>query len=403
MRLFSRVVIGPRIVPLAALFVGLGPLSTDVYLPLLPQVARTFNVPNATATVTITAVLLGLAVGQILAGPLSDQRGRRSVLLLGMVLFVITTLLSALAPSILLLIVIRFLAGIAAAFGFVIARAMVADVLHATELARGYALMGAITAMAPVASPIIGGILALWLDWRGVFLVLAGIGVLFYIITYVKVPETLPVAQRTASGVGHALRDLGGLLGSRNFMAYVVMLGCAGGMLFSYIGSSSFVLEERFGLSPTVYGGVFALNAFGTFVVALIGRRVVRLTGPDRLLWVGQAGTVLGSVIVLFGLVVGALPIILVGMFVAIAFNTLNFANNMALGFSHAPAGRGSASALLGIASFAVGGALAPVSGLGPDMLGVMMVIFTVLAMVLHATMAPRGGAAAPASSPATA
>ena len=397
MRLLSRVVVGPRIVPLAALFVGLGPLSTDVYLPLLPQVARTFSVSDATATATITAVLLGLAVGQLLAGPLSDQRGRRSVLLLGMVLFIITTLLSALAPSILLLIVIRFLAGISAAFGFVIARAMVADALHETELARGYALMGAITAMAPVASPIIGGILAIWLDWRGVFLVLTGIGVLLYLIAYLKVPETLPVAQRTASGVGHALRDLGGLLARRRFMAYVLMLGCAGGMLFSYIGSSSFVLEERFGLSPTVYGGVFALNAFGTFTMALVGRRVVRRTGPDRLLWAGQSGSVLGSVIVLIGLVVGMLPVILLGMFVAIACNTLNFANGMALGFSNAPAGRGSASALLGIASFAVGGALAPVSGLGGPMLGVMMVVFTVLAMVLHATMAPRHPAPATA------
>ena len=390
MRLFSRVVAGPRIVPLAALFVGLGPLSTDVNLPLLPQVAETFGVGDAAAEITITASLLGLAAGQLIAGPVSDQRGRRSVLLTGLILFSATTFLSALAPSIGLLIVIRFLAGVCAAFSFVVARAMVADVLHETDLARGYALMGAIFALTPVAAPLIGGVLSLWLGWRGVFIVLAGIGLLMYAIAYLKVPETLMIHERTASGFRHAASDIAGLVRHKQFMAYVVMFGCAGGMLFSYIASSAFILEDRFGFSPTAFSAVFALNALGMFVAAVVGRRAVRRFGPDRLLWWGQGAALVGSAFVLVGLISGVLPLLLLGLGVAVAMTTLITTNGMALGINLAPTRRGSAAALLGIASFAVGGVMAPLSGLGDVMLGVMMLLFTVVGLAVHATLAPR-------------
>jgi len=391
MRLLSRVVIGPRIVPLAALFVGLAPLSTDVNLPLLPQVAGTFGVGGATSALTITAAFMGLAVGQLIAGPLSDQRGRRSVLLTGLILFSVATFLSALAPSIVLLILIRFLAGVCAAFSFVVARAMVADSLHETDLARGYALMGAIFALTPVAAPVIGGTLSIWLAWRGVYIVLAGIGLLLWSIAYVKVPETLKTHERTAVGFRHAASDLVGLLKQRKFMAYVLMLGCTGGMLFSYIASSAFVLEGRFGFTPTAFSAVFALNALGMFVAAVLGRRAVRRFGPDRLLWCGQGAALLGSALVLGGLVSGMLPVILLGFAVAVAMHTWITTNSMALGIEQAPTGRGSASALLGIASFAVGGALGFIGGMGGATLGVMMVLFTVAGLTIHATMASGG------------
>ncbi len=389
MAIVGRTPIGPRIVPLAALFVALGPLSTDVYLPLLPQVATTFSTSNAAAAATVTAVLVGLAVGQIFGGPVSDQRGRRPVLLLGLASFIVMTALSAVAPSIGALIVIRFAAGVAAALAFVVARAMVADALHALELARGYALLGAITGVAPVVSPIIGGVLALFLDWRGVFLVLAGLGVGILAIAYVKVPETLPVEHRGEKGLRSALGDLGILVRHRPFMAYVVILACTGGMLFAYIGSSSFVLEDGYGLSPTAYGGVFALNSLGIFTMALIGRRLVRRFGPVRLLWTGQVLTFIGSVITLTALLAHSLPMILVGLFLSIGPITLAFANGTALGFEAAPARAGSASALLGISGFLVGGLLAPLGSVGGAAMGVLMVAFTAAGLLAHRFMAP--------------
>lgn len=387
---FERTPIGTRIVPLAAVFVALAPLSTDVYLPLLPQVSETFGSPPAAATATITAVLLGLAVGQILGGSLSDQRGRRPVILAGSIVFVVMTALSAFAPSMPVLIVVRFLAGIAAALGFVVARAMVADSLHGTELARGYSLMGAITGVTPVIAPIFGGLLALVLDWRGVFLALSAVGVLILALGWIKVPETLPPGKRGEAGVLSALGDLGSLIGHRPFMSYVLMLACAGGMLFAYIGSSSFVLEDGFGLSPTVYGGVFAFNSLGIFVWALIGRRLVRTLGSPRLLWIGQSLTFAGSVITLAGLLAASLPVILAGLFIAIGPNTLCFANATAIGFGIAPARAGAASALLGISGFLIGGLLAPLGTLGTASMGLLMVGFTASGLLLHRFMAPR-------------
>lgn len=386
---FARTPIGPRIVPLAAVFTALGPLSTDVYLPLLPQVSETFGTAAAAATGTITAVLLGLAVGQLIGGSLSDQRGRRPVVLAGLIAFVAMTALSALAPSMPVLIAVRFLAGIAAALGFVVARAMVADSLHGIELARGYALLGAITGVTPVIAPIFGGLLALVLDWRGVFLALAVVGVAILAIGWVKVPETLPADKRGETGMLSALTDLGTLFKHRAFMSYVLMLACAGGMLFAYIGSSSFVLEDGFGLSPTVYSAVFALNSLGIFVWALIGRRLVRRLGPQRLLWLGQTLTFVGSAITLSGLLVQSLPVILAGLLFGIGPNTLCFANATAIGFSISPARAGAASALLGISGFLIGGLLAPLGTLGSASMGLLMVGFTTVGLLLHRFMAP--------------
>ncbi|MFM1916881.1 MAG: hypothetical protein RJB01_396 [Actinomycetota bacterium] len=375
---------GPGIVPLAALFTSLAPLSTDVYLPVLPQLAETFGASQALATGMITAVLLGLAVGQIIGGPLSDQRGRRPVLLWGLGLFVFTTFLSGIAPSIEVLLGIRFASGIAASLSFVVARAMLADCMHGVQLARGYALLGAITGIAPVVAPIFGGVLALFMGWRGIFIALAAVSILLVLVAYLKVPETLPSDKRGDSGLGSALSDIGLLFANRAFMAYVLMIACGGGMLFAYLGSSSFILVDGFGFSPTLFSIVFAINSVGIFVLAFWGRHLVTRTGPNRLLWWGQAITFVGSVLVFIGLASSVLAVLLVGFFLAIAANTWVFANATAIGFDVAPARAGAASAMLGVAGFAVGGLLAPLTGMGTVALGVMMVIFTGGGLLVH-------------------
>lgn len=384
MKLTGRVVPGPKIVPLAALFTSLAPLSTDVYLPVLPQLANSLDAPQSVATGMITAVLLGLAVGQIIGGPLSDQRGRRPVLIWGLMLFVVTTFLSGLAPTMEILLLIRFISGIAASLSFVVARAMLVDCMHGIELARGYSLLGAITGISPVIAPIFGGVLALWMDWRGIFIALAAVSILIVVVAYMKVPETLPVDKRGESGMLSAVGDLGSLFRHRAFMAYVLMIACGGGMLFSYLGSSSFILVDGFEFSPTVFSLVFALNSVGIFVLAFWGRYLVTRAGPNKLLWLGQLVTFTGSILVFVGLQWQVLPILLAGFFLAIAANTWVFANATAIGFDVAPARAGAASALLGVAGFAVGGLLAPLSGLSPAALGVMMVLFTLCGLLVH-------------------
>jgi DHA1 family bicyclomycin/chloramphenicol resistance-like MFS transporter len=256
--------------------------------------------------------------------------------------------------------------------------------MHGVQLARGYALLGAITGIAPVVAPIFGGVLALFMGWRGIFIALAAVSILLVLVAYLKVPETLPSDKRGESGLGSALSDIGLLFTNRAFMAYVLMIACGGGMLFAYLGSSSFILVDGFGFSPTLFSIVFAINSVGIFVLAFWGRHLVTRTGPNRLLWWGQAITFVGSVLVFIGLASSVLAVLLVGFFLAIAANTWVFANATAIGFDVAPARAGAASAMLGVAGFAVGGLLAPLTGMGTVALGVMMVIFTGGGLLVH-------------------
>lgn len=388
--IFAKVPIGPRIVFLSGLFVALAPLATDFYLPVFPQIAETFRASDAAMTLAMTAVLVGLALGQLIAGPLSDQRGRKPVLIFGLVLFIVTTVMSALAPTIELFLLARFVSGLGTAAAFVVARAMVADALAPLERARGFALLGSITGITPAIAPIIGGLLALIMGWRQIFLVLAAISVVMLVIAVVKTPETMAPEHRQQSGIGHAMRDLGTLLVHRRFMAYVLILAGSGGMLFAYISSSSFVLEGDYGLSPSLFSIVFAVNSVGIFIMSLVSRALVRRFGPNHLLWAGQIQALLGSLISMAGLLVGSLPILLIGLFIAISSLSIQFANATALGINASPVRAGSASALLGIAGFLVGGLLAPVSSLGGAAMGIAMSAFCVFGLLVHGFMVPK-------------
>lgn len=396
MTLLGRAAIGPRVVFLSALFTALAPLATDFYLPVFPEIARSFSASDSVMTLAMTAVLVGLAIGQLVAGPLSDQRGRRPVLIVGLIVFIITTVASALAPTIEWFLIARFLSGLGTAAAFVVARAMVADALTPLERPRGFALLGSITGITPAVAPILGGLLALIMGWREIFLVLAGISVVMLLFAVIKTPETMPAEHRQQSGIGHALRDLGTLFVHRRFMTYVLILATTGGMLFAYISSSSFVLEGTFGLSPSMFSIVFAVNSIGIFIMSLVSRALVLRLGPNELLWIGQSQALVGSLITVVGLLISSLPVLLIGLFVAISSLSMQFANASALGINASPVRAGSASALLGIAGFLVGGLMAPVSGLGGAAMGIMMAVFCAIGLAVHRWMVPPGPAPEP-------
>lgn len=390
-RLISRRLgVGQGLVALAAVFGALAPLSTDLYLPLMPQMKAELSATDASATLTMTAVLLGLAVGQLFGGPLSDQRGRRGTLLVGLVGFTITNALSGLAPSITWLIVIRLISGLTSALAFVVGRAMIADAFEHRERARAYALLGAISGVTPVLAPIAGGALALVMDWRGVFFVLAVIGAVITVVALVLAPETMPAERRQDSGLKYAAMDLWACLSHRGFMAYVAQLAFGGGVLFAYIAASAFVLEGDFGLSPTAFGAAFAINSIGIFLAGLLGRRLLATFPPQRLLWAGQIVMLIGTLITVIGLLALSLPIVMIGLFTSIAPVALIFANATALGIAVSPVRPGSASAVLGISGFLVGGLLAPLGGLGGASMGLLMAAFAIGGLLAHRFMLPR-------------
>jgi MFS transporter, DHA1 family, multidrug resistance protein len=350
---------------LLAALTSLVVLTTDVYLPVLPALGADLGTSDAAAAATLSAALLGIALAQIVVGPLSDASGRRRPLLLGLAAYAVTHLLCAAAPSIGVLLALRLLAGVATAAVIVVSRAVVADAFPGNRAARAFATLGAVFGIVPVVAPVAGGLLAHVMSWRGMFVVLAIVAMALLGITWRALPETLAPAQRIPPHVGAVLTDLGAVLVHRRFLAYVVALAAVGGMLFAYIGASSFVLQDEFGLSPQAYSYVFAVNSIGLFALSLASRQLVARFGPQRLLTAGQLGSLAGAALIVASLALSDLPVLLVGMFVLLSSFGLSMPNSTALGMHEAPGRAGSAAGVMGICQFTVGALASPLAGVG--------------------------------------
>jgi DHA1 family bicyclomycin/chloramphenicol resistance-like MFS transporter len=356
----------PRhLVPLLAAFTSLVVFTTDVYLPVLPQLGTDLHTTSAAAAATVSAVLLGIAVGQVVIGPLSDAVGRRVPLLFGGLGYAVAHLLSALAPSIGVLLGLRVLAGLATAACIVVTRAVVADAYPGAAAGRAFATLSAVTAIAPVVAPVAGGLLTHVMSWRGMFLVLAAAALLLTALSWRALPETLPSDRRMAPHLGAVVAGLGSVLRIRTFLAYLAATAAFGGILFGYIGASSFVLQDSFGLSPQQYSLVFALNAVGIFVASNLSRHLVGRSGSGRLLAGGHVSSGVAAVVLGVGVGLHSLPLVMIGLFFAVASLGLVIPAATTLGMAAAAGRAGSASGVLGICQFTVGALAAPLAGAG--------------------------------------
>ncbi len=206
-------------------------LTTDIYLPVLPQLGADLGTSDAAAAATLSAALVGIALAQIVIGPLSDAVGRRVPILVGLVAYAVTHLLCAVAPSIGILLGLRVLSGLATAAVIVVSRAIVADAFPGNQAARAFATLGAVFGIAPVVAPLAGGLLAHVMSWRGMFVVLAGVAALLLAVTWRALPETLPPERRTPPHLGAVVKELGEVLVHRRFLAYVVVLSAVGSLV----------------------------------------------------------------------------------------------------------------------------------------------------------------------------
>ena len=355
---------GRLLVVLGAVY-ALAPLAIDMYLPGLPALSRDFHASASQGQLTLTACLLGLGIGQLFAGPISDSRGRRPPLLVGMAAFAIASLVCALAPSIWALIALRFVEGLAGAIGMVIVLAIVRDSFDGHSAARAYALLILVSGVAPVVAPVLGAEILRLTSWRGVFIGLGIAGLALLLAVAWALAETLPVEARRPGGVGPALRTLGALLGDGRFMPFASSFALMFAAMFGYIAGSSFVLENIYGLSPQLYSVVFAANAAGLVAVAHIGGKLVARTGPLVLLRAGLLLSTLGAAgTLLCALTHGSLALALVSLAVLLAANGFNIPNSAGLALQDQGERAGSASALLGLGQFCLGAAAAPLVGL---------------------------------------
>ncbi|MFE2544561.1 multidrug effflux MFS transporter [Actinacidiphila glaucinigra] len=355
-------------------------LSMDMYLPALPQVTEELRSPAVTVQLTLTACLAGLALGQLVVGPMSDRWGRRRPLLAGMVLYVLATAVCALASTTELLIGFRLLQGLSGAAGIVIARAIVRDLYDGVAMARFFSTLMLISGVAPIVAPLIGGQVLRLTDWHGVFVVLTVVGVLLTLVVWRCLPETLSPGERHSGGLGETLGAMRGLLADRAFTGYMLTGGFTFAALFAYVSASSFVVQEIYGASPQTYSLLFGLNSVGLVALGQVnGKILVGRVSMDKVTGVGLAVITAAAAVLLaltsgwFG-PVGLLPVA-AGLFVLMAAMSLVLPNTNALALMRTRHAAGSASALLGTTSFLVGAVASPLVGIAGEHTAVPMAV----------------------------
>ncbi len=367
-----------RLVLILGALVALGPLTIDMYLPALPEITDELLTTSATVQLTLTGTLLGLAIGQLTVGPLSDAMGRRRPLLAGAAVYVLASLACAVAPNVVLLGGLRVLQGFAAAAGMVVAIAIVRD-LHtgraaAILLSRLILVMG----VAPVVAPTLGGWLLTFTSWRGVFVALALFGLVLIPVVAWGLRETLPVQRRQTSGVVGTLRNYRLLLHDRVFVGLVLVAGLSMSALLGYVAGSSFVFQQQFGLDQQQFGLVFGSGAIWLIAATQLNPLLLRRFEPRQLL-LGAVVAGVASALLLLALAVsgaGGLLGVLVPMWMVLFAVGFALPNAPAVALSRHGAFAGTAAALLGAGQFGMGAVISPVVGLlGNDAVAMATVI----------------------------
>lgn len=340
-----------------AVLISMGPLSTDMYLPSLPWIARDLGASDAGTQLTLSLFLVGFAIGQICYGPISDRYGRKPVLLCGLVLFLVATLACAIAQSIELLIAARFGQAVGACASVVLARAIVRDLFEAERAARTLSFMGALMGAVPAVAPILGAVIQTTFGWRANFGAVAMIGVLILIVVAFCLPETLKARSSTPMTFRGLFGSFATLARSAVYRRYVYATGFSYGGLFAFISGSSFVFQNHYGLSARAFGFVFAAAVIGYISGTLLGARLTTRRGIEHTLRVGAAALAIGGVtmLVLVGFGPDSFWQVLGPMIVYMAGVGLTMPQSMAGALTPFPERAGAASSLLGFVQMTFG------------------------------------------------
>ncbi|MDV2582927.1 Bcr/CflA family efflux MFS transporter [Alkalibacillus haloalkaliphilus] len=366
----------------------LGPLNIDMYLPGFPGISNDLEASASLVQLTLTTCLVGLALGQVVVGPISDARGRKKPLLISIFLFALASFLCAIAPNITTLIIARFLQGFTAAAGIVLSRAVVRDVFTGKELTKFFALLMVINSTAPMLAPMAGGaILAFpFATWHTIFYFLGLLGIIIVIITAWKLPETLEEERRIPSSIGSTVKTMGSLFKDKTFIGYALTLGLIHGGSFAYVAGTPFVYQDIYGVSPQVFSVLFGINGLGIIIGSFL---IGRLAGVfhERTLLKSAVITVvtMTSFLIVMTIIEGPLISLVIPIFIYMTAMGMVLTSTFTLAMQHQANRAGSASALLGTLPLLLGAAVSPLVGLDETTavpMGTVMFVTSLLGFV---------------------
>lgn len=375
-----------RFVLLVGAMAALPAVTTDMYLPSLPVVVSELDTSPALVQATITGVLVGGAVGQLLVGPLSDRFGRRRPVLVGVALHVLASLLCVVAAGIVPLLALRVVQGIGNAAATTTAMAVIRDRYSGATASAILSRLMLVIGLAPLLAPLAGSLVADLAGWRAVFGVLAALGAGLAAVVWRFLPETLPPARRRTDGPAGVLGGYGVLVRDRQFLALAVLPGLGLGALMCYVAGSPFVFQEQYGLSEAQFALLFAVNGIGLVLGSQVNASLVRRFAPLQLMRVGVP-VALG--LALFLLLVaardlGGLVGLTVPLWLLITVNAVLPPNASALALSRHGERAGAAAAVIGALQAGIAGAVSPLVGLlGEDGVAMATVILGVMAVAL--------------------
>jgi DHA1 family bicyclomycin/chloramphenicol resistance-like MFS transporter len=358
-----------------------GPFVTDMYLPALPSMASVFHTTASMVQMGLTASMIGLGVGQLIFGPLSDRYGRKPVLNYSLLMFSIATAISIFSPTIEFFTVMRLFQGIGAAGGLVLSRSIATDAYSGRELAKTMAIIGAVNGIAPVTAPVVGGIVAGTVGWQGIFVILFIIGIALMLMCK-KYRETLPSEMRTNSKLSSAYTAFFKVLKIRRYVLFLLASGFANAVLFGYISSAPFVIQDHFGLSEMAFSLCFAVNSVAIGIGATVALKFKRMENAGT---IGAAGMVLFAVAQYAGyLTFDSIYCYMGVIFLMLLSMGLVFT---ATSSSAMDAGReytGAAAAIFGALAFFAGGLVSPIVGIGNLMqsMSITLIVASVLTFV---------------------
>lgn len=377
-----------RFIILLGALTALIPFTIDMYLPAFPMIANVFETTASSVQLSLTATLLGLAVGQVVAGALSDMHGRRKPLIISLSLYALASAACMFAPNITLFVVLRFAQGLAASAGLVISRAIVRDVSSGAELTRLFALLMVVNNLVPLLAPSVGSGILLFADWRGVFLILTILGVVLFLITTFRLPESLPVEKRVPSNLKATFSNFLAILKNRQFTGYALAQGFLIGGVFAYVSGTPFIYQNIYDVSPQAFSLLFGMNGIGLLVGSYAVGRFTNILSEKRFLEIAlYTATIAGLILLIVVSVEGPLWAVVAPIFVFVTSIGVVGTASFTLAMESQSHVAGSASALLGLLPFILGAMSAPLVGIAGEETAVPMGL-TIFLMCLIALLA---------------